>query len=82
MKDLRLIKGLNLHEATAGKTGRMIGFGALSLITGLYCVEFCTAALLHVMGAVSLGRLASSTTFIVGSAAESLRSPPNVNIPT
>ncbi len=72
MKDLRLFKDLNLHEATAGKTGRMIGFGALSLITGLYCAEFCTAALLHVFGAVSLARLASSTIFIIGFAAVSL----------
>ncbi len=72
MKDLRLFKDLNLHEATAGKTGRMIGFGALSLITGLYCAELCTAALLHVIGAVSLARLASSTIFIIGFAAVSL----------
>ena len=72
MKDLRLIKDLNLHEATAGKTGRMFGFGALSLITGLYCAELCTAALLHVIGAVSLARLASSTIFIIGFAAVSL----------
>ena len=72
MKDLRHFKGLNLHEATAGKTGRMIGFGALSLITGLYCAELCTAALLHVIGAVSLARLASSTIFIIGFAAVSL----------
>ncbi len=72
MKDLRLIKGLNLHEATAGKTGRMIGFGALSLITGLYCAKFCTATLLHVIGGVSLARLASSTIFIIGVAAASL----------
>ncbi len=72
MKDLNLIKGLNLHEATAGKTGRTIGIGALSLITGLYCAELCTAALLHVIGAVSLSRLASSTIFIIGFAAVSL----------
>ncbi len=72
MKDLRLIKGLNLHEATAGKTGRMIGFGSLSLIAGLYCAELCTATLLHVIGAVSLARLASSTIFIAGVAAASL----------
>ncbi len=72
MKDLRIIKGLNLHEEKAGKTGRMIGFGALSLITGLYCAELCTAALLQIMGAVSLPRLASSTIFIIGVAAASL----------
>ncbi len=72
MKDLRLFKDLNLHEETAGKTGRMIGFGALSLITGLYCAELCTAALLHAIGAVSLARLASSTIFIIGFAAVSL----------
>ena len=72
MKDLRHFKDLNLHEATAARSGRMIGFGALSLITGLYCAELCTAALLHVMGAVSLARLASSTIFIIGFAAISL----------
>ncbi len=63
---------MNLYGTKVAKTGRIIGFGALSLITGLYCAELCTAALLHVMGAVSLGRLASSTTFIVGVAAASL----------
>ena len=72
MKDLRLIKDLNLREATAGKTGRMFGFGALSLITGLYCAELCTAALLHGIGAVSLAHFASSTIFIVGIATVSL----------
>ena len=72
MKELRLFKDLNLDEATAGKTGRMIGFGALSLITWLFCAELCTAALLHVIGAVSLARLASSTIFIIGFAAVSL----------
>jgi hypothetical protein len=72
MKDLRLFKDLNLHGATAGRTGRMIGFGTLSLITGLYCAELCTAALLHAIGAVSLARLASSTIFIMGFAAVSL----------
>ncbi len=72
MKDLKHIKVLSLHDATAGKTGRMIGFGALSLITGLYGAGLCTAALLQVMGAVSLARLASSTIFIVGVAAASL----------
>ena len=72
MKDLRLFNDLNLHEATAGKSGRMIGFSALSLITGLYCAELCAAALLHVMGAVSLARLASSTIIIIGFAALSL----------
>jgi len=63
---------MNLHTVTTAKTGRMIGFGAFSLITGLYCAELCTAALLHVIGAVSLARLASSTIFIVGFAAASL----------
>ena len=63
---------MNLHEATTAKTGRMIGFGAFSLITGIYCAELCAAALLHVIGAVSLARLASSTIFIVGVAAASL----------
>ena len=66
------INCMNLYEATAAKTGRMIGFGALSLITGLYCAELCTAALLHAIGAVSLARFASSTIFIVGIAAVSL----------
>ena len=63
---------MKLYEATAAKTGRMIGFGALSLITGLYGAGLCTAALLQGMGAVSLARLASSTIFIVGVAAASL----------
>jgi len=63
---------MNLNGTKVAKTGRMIGFGALSLITGLYCAELCTAALLQVMGAVSLSRLASSTIFIVGVAAASL----------
>ena len=63
---------MNLYEVTVPKTGRMIGFGALSLITGLYCAGLCTAALLHVIGAVSLARLVSSTIFIVGVAAASL----------
>ncbi len=66
------IIGMNLHRTAAAKTGRMIGFGALSLITGLYCAELCTAALLHAIGAVSLARFASSTIFIVGIAALSL----------
>ncbi len=72
MKESKLFKSLNLHEATAARSGRMIGFGAFSLITGLYCAELCTAALLHVMGAVSVARLASSTIFIIGFAAASL----------
>ena len=63
---------MKLYEVTAARTGRMIGFGALSLITGLYGAGLCTAALLQVMGAVSLARLASSTIFIVGVAAASL----------
>ena len=63
---------MKLYEVTVAKTGRMIGFGALSLITGLYGAGLCTAALLQVMGAVSLARLASSTIFIVGVAAASL----------
>ncbi len=63
---------MNLHTVTTAKTGRMIGFGAFSLITGLYGAGLCTAALLQVMGAVSLARLASSTIFIVGVAAASL----------
>ncbi len=66
------IIGMNLHRTAAAKTGRMIGFGALSLITALYCAELCTAALLHAIGAVSLARFASSTIFIVGIAAVSL----------
>ncbi len=63
---------MNLYGATAAKTGRMIGFSALSLITGLYGAGLCTAALLQVMGAVSLARFASSTIFIVAAAAASL----------
>jgi high-affinity Fe2+/Pb2+ permease len=63
---------MNLHTVTTAKTARMIGFGAFSLITGLYGAGLCTAALLQVMGAVSLARLASSTIFIVGVAAASL----------
>ncbi len=63
---------MNLNGTKVAKTGRMIGFGALSLITGLYCAELCTAALLQIMGAVSLARLASSTIFIIGVAAASL----------
>ncbi len=63
---------MNLYEATTAKGGRMIGFGALSLITGLYGAQLCTAALLQVMGAVSVARLASSTIFIVGVSAASL----------
>jgi uncharacterized membrane protein YidH (DUF202 family) len=50
----------------------MLGFGAFSLITGLYGAGLCTAALLQVMGTVSLAHLASSTIFIVGVAAASL----------
>ncbi len=72
MKESKLFNSVNLHEATAARSGRMIGFGAFSLITGLYCAELCTAALLHVMGAVSLARLSSSTIFIVSVAAASL----------
>jgi uncharacterized membrane protein YidH (DUF202 family) len=63
---------MNLNGTKVAKTGRMIGFGALSLITGLYCTELCTAALLQIMGAVSLARLASSTIFIVSVAVASL----------
>ena len=66
------IIGMNLHRTAAAKTGRMIGFGALSLITALYCAELCTAAFLHAIGAVSLARFASSTIFIVGIATVSL----------
>ncbi len=63
---------MNLGGTTVAKSGRMIGFGAFSLLTGLYCAGLCTAALLHVMGAVSMARWASSTSFIVGVAAASL----------
>lgn len=72
MKDLKLIKDLNLDAVTTGSVGRMIGFGAISLIAGFYCAEFCTAALLQVMGAASLAPLASSTQFIVGFSAVTL----------
>ena len=63
---------MNLNGTEVAKIGRVIGFGALLLITGFYCAEPCTAALLHVMGAVSAAPLASSTMFIVGLAAASL----------
>ncbi len=65
-------KTINLDATTVTSNGRKIGFGAFSLITGFYCVEPCTAALLHVLRAVSAARLASSTLFIVGIAAASL----------
>ena len=65
-------KYINLGETTLAGTSRKIGFGAFSLITGIYCAEPCTAALLQVLGAVSAARLASSTLFIVGIAAASL----------
>ena len=62
----------NGHATTVLKPGRMIGFGALSLITGLYCADLCAVALLHFIGAASLARFASSTIFIVGIAVVSL----------
>ncbi len=65
-------KYMNLDAITVTSTGRKIGFGAFSLITGLYCAEPCAAALLHVLGAVSAAQFASSTLFIVGIAAASL----------
>ena len=65
-------KYMNLDATTVASTGRKIGFGAFSLITGFYCAEPCTAALLHVFGVASAARLASSTLFIVGIAAVSL----------
>ena len=63
---------INLYGTKVAKSGRMMGFGAFSLITGFYCAEPCAAALLHVMGAVSAAGWASSTLFIVGIAAASL----------
>ncbi len=65
-------KYMNLGGSTAPQSSRKIGFAALSVVTGLYCAELCTAALLHLIGAVSLARLASSTIFIIGFAAVSL----------
>ncbi len=65
-------KYMNLDATTVASTGRKIGFGAFSLITGFYCAEPCTAALLHILGAVSAARFASSTLFIIGIAAASL----------
>ena len=64
-------KVMNLDAITVS-SGRKIGFGAFSLLTGLYCAEPCAAALLHLMGAVSAARFASSTLFIVVIAATSL----------
>ncbi len=63
---------INLDALTVAGTGRKIGVGAFSLITGFYCAEPCTAALLHILGAVSAAQIASSTLFIVGIAAMSL----------
>ncbi len=65
-------KYMNLDATAVVGTGRKIGLGAISLITGFYCAEPCTAALLHILGAVSAARFASSTLFIVGIAAASL----------
>ena len=65
-------KYIKLDATTGASTVVKTSFGALSLITGIYCAEPCTAALLHVLGAVSAARLASSTLFIVGIAAASL----------
>jgi len=66
------VKYMNLGGTTVASTSRKVGFGAFTLITGFYCAEPCTAALLHVMGAVSAARLASSTIFIVTVAVASL----------
>jgi hypothetical protein len=66
------LRTVNSGGSTAATSGRMIGFGTFSVLTGLYCAEPCSAALLHVMGAVSAARLASSTLFIAGIAAVSL----------
>jgi hypothetical protein len=63
---------MNLDATAAASTGRKIGFGAFSLITGFYCAEPCSAALLYVLGAVSAAQFASSTLFITGIAAASL----------
>ena len=64
-------KIMNLDAITVS-SGQKIGFGAFSLLAGFYCAEPCAAALLHVMGAVSAARLASSTLFSVVIAATSL----------
>ena len=55
-----------------GLSGREIGLGVLSVLTGVVCAEPCTAALLHVMGAVSAARIASSTLLVAGVAVLSL----------
>ena len=65
-------KVMNLGGSTAGQSSRKIGFAALSVLTGLYCAEPCTAALLYAINAISLARIASSTIFIVTIAAVSL----------
>jgi hypothetical protein len=65
-------KYVNLDAITVAGDGRKIGLGAFSLLTAFYCAEPCTAALLHVMGAVSAARFASSTLFIVSIAVVSL----------
>ena len=65
-------KYTSLNATAVTSTGRKIGFGAFSLITGFYCAEPCTAALLHVFGVASAARLASSTLFIISIAVASL----------
>ena len=71
-RDMDGFRTIKLDATSAASTGRKIGVGAFSLITGLYCAEPCTVALLHVLGAVSAAQFASSTLFIVGIAAVSL----------
>ena len=66
------LKSIILDATTVTSTGRKIGFGAFSLLTGIYCAEPCTAALLYLLDAVSAARFASSTLFIVAIAATSL----------
>ncbi len=71
-RDMDSFKYMNLDAITVASTGRKIGFGVFSLITGFYCAEPCTVALLYVLGAVSAAQFAASTLFIVGIAAASL----------
>lgn len=65
-------KNMKLGGVTPPDAVRKIAIGVFSLVTGFYCAEPCTAALLHVMGAVRAAQLASSTIFIFGIAAMSL----------
>ena len=65
-------KHMNLGGTATASNSRKIGFAAFTLIAGFYYAEPCTAALLHLLGAVSAARLVSSTIFIVTVAVASL----------